>query len=278
MSFKNSTCSIVALVTLAACSGDSTAPAATGVRTKITAVQTAGGVAAAVRTGTLPTGTGPSVTVPAALNIINGGTSALSLTSTAGYARVAIAVDGQNDYYELTVPAGTTSLQVLITLAQDLTESSLPLAIAIGDASANYGAARRVSAALTRVGSGDVQIALSWDAPSDVDLHVIDPANEEIYYGDEMSTSGGILDLDSNAGCSIDNKNNENITWPTGRSPQGTYKVLVDYWSSCGVAATNYVVTVTIAGRVPQVFTGRLTGAGTRGGAGAGALVTTFTR
>jgi hypothetical protein len=278
MSLWKFCCTSLIFATITACSGDSTEPAVTGVRAKITGVQTSGGVTASVRSGALPTGTGPSVTVPSSLSIINGGTSALSLTSTTAYTRVAIGVDGQNDYYELTVPTGTTSLQVLVTLAQDLTESTLPLAIAVGDASSNYGAPRRVSAALTRVGSGDVQIALSWDTPSDVDLHVIDPSNEEIYYDDETSTSGGSLDLDSNAGCTIDNKNNENITWPTGRSPSGTYKVLVDYWSSCGVPATNYVVTVTVAGRTPQVFTGRLTGGGTRGGAGAGTLITSFTR
>ena len=48
--------------------------------------------------------------------------------------------------------------------------------------------------------SGDVQVSVSWDAPSDVDLHVVEPSGEDIYYGHPASATGGQLDVDSNAG------------------------------------------------------------------------------
>jgi hypothetical protein len=110
-----------------------------------------------------------------------------------------------------------------------------------------------------------------------VDLHVVDPSGEEIYYGSPTSASGGQLDLDSNAECQSDGPRNENITWPSGASPSGTYRVLVDYWDSCGAPSTDYGVTVNVRGQAPQTFTGTFTGEGDQGGAGAGLAITTFT-
>lgn len=146
-----------------------------------------------------------------------------------------------------------------------------------GDATGKIGSAASVNATVTHVGTGNLQVSLSWDKASDLDLHVIDPSNFEIYYSRKTSTSGGTLDLDSNAGCSIDHVNNENITWATA-APSGTYKVLVDNWSSCGQSPINYVVTVTVAGRAPQTFSGQFTDSGDSGGSGSGRLITTFTK
>jgi fibronectin type III domain protein len=122
--------------------------------------------------------------------------------------------------------------------------------------------------------SGDVQVSVSWDAPSDVDLHVVEPSGAEIYYGNPSSASGGQLDVDSNPACSIDGRQIENIRWGS-RAPGGTYIVRVDYWTSCGVARTNYLVTVR-NGPSTQTFTGFFTGAGDTGGQGSGVLITTF--
>jgi hypothetical protein len=106
---------------------------------------------------------------------------------------------------------------------------------------------------------------------------VIDPAGEEVFYAHQQAASGGQLDLDSNAGCTIDGVRNENITWPTGRAPRGQYTVRVDYWANCGVAQTNYTVRVNNGGTV-QVFSGSFTGAGDAGGLGSGRTITTFER
>jgi hypothetical protein len=272
------------IVALASCSSDTNAPPATGILAKIASVQTTTGVLATIHTGTVPAGQGgPSVTLPSALSLVNGGTGTVTVTSPASLFKVAVAIDGVSDYYELTLPAGTTSASItsvalLITLAQNLTDTSLPLAITAADADGNYGVTQHVTATVTRVGSGDVQVSLSWDGPEDLDLHVVGPDNAEIYYGSGPSPSGGKLDLDSNAGCAIDNVDNENVTWPTGTARAGTYKVLVDYWSNCNQNGANYIVTVTVAGRAPQIFQGSFTGAGDHGGPGSGTLITTFTK
>jgi hypothetical protein len=95
-----------------------------------------------------------------------------------------------------------------------------------------------------------------------------------VFYHNPTVPSGGVLDLDSNAECEIDHKNNENITW--SNAPEGTYTVRLDYWDSCGTAKTNYVVTVHVPGRQAQVFNGYLTGTGDQGDSGAGTLIMTF--
>jgi hypothetical protein len=122
--------------------------------------------------------------------------------------------------------------------------------------------------------TGDVQVSVSWDAPTDVDLHVVDPFGEEIYYGNSASSSGGQLDVDSNPACSIDGRQIENIRWGS-RAPGGTYTVRVDYWAGCNAARTNYLVTVK-NGPSTQTFSGFFTGDGDRGGGGSGVTITSF--
>jgi len=69
-----------------------------------------------------------------------------------------------------------------------------------------------------RLGTGDVQVTLRWNTPVDLDLHVIDPLGEEIYFRYTFSPSGGTLDVDANAGCTNDTPV-ENVFWPTGGAP-----------------------------------------------------------
>jgi uncharacterized protein YfaP (DUF2135 family) len=113
---------------------------------------------------------------------------------------------------------------------------------------------------ILRVATGDVQVSVAWDSPTDVDLRVTDPSGEQVYFGNLQAESGGFLDLDSNPACNIDGINNENIVWPTGEAPSGSYKVSLDYWSDCGEAETNWVVTVQSQGQEPQIFSGTFTG------------------
>ena len=128
------------------------------------------------------------------------------------------------------------------------------------------------------VGTGDVQVNITWDSRADVDLHVVDPLGEELYYGHKTSVSGGQLDLDSNAGCGTDGPRAENIFWASGLiAPRGEYLLRVNYWSACSVARTNYVVTVNTRGKPPQIFTGFFTGPGTGGGKGSGRIIATAT-
>lgn len=81
---------------------------------------------------------------------------------------------------------------------------------------------RRAGAALT----GDIVVSLEWKSTNDLDLRIIEPSGEVIYYNHKQSESGGTLDADANV-SSLTTEPIENVVWPQGRAPAGTYKVLV---------------------------------------------------
>ena len=81
------------------------------------------------------------------------------------------------------------------------------------------------------IGTGDLEIAVSWDTDADLDLHVVDANGDEIYWGQEMVDSGGELDLESGTDCFPDGIRTEHIAWTGGTPPPGTYVVRVNYWS-----------------------------------------------
>jgi outer membrane protein OmpA-like peptidoglycan-associated protein len=90
---------------------------------------------------------------------------------------------------------------------------------------------------LTREGAqtGDLQFSLMWNNLNDIDLHVVDPFAEEIYFARRRSSSGGILDVDMNVHYKKDrysDKPVENIFWPHGKAPAGRYKVSVVHYKN----------------------------------------------
>jgi uncharacterized protein YfaP (DUF2135 family) len=265
-----------------------------GARAFVTDVQLLDGDASAIlHEEPLPAGSadGPALTVDGEATVINGGSLQVSVESTAEFDRLLVGVQTveQPDatspapaapgpltgYYEIATGELVTSAVLVLTMAQALPATSFLFDFAAVGTDGSQGATSQQSASVVEVGAGDVQVSVSWDAASDVDLHVVDPAGDEIYYGEPSAASGGTLDLDSNASCTLDNTNNENITFSD--APPGNYTVRVDYWSSCDEAQTEYVVTVQVAGQPPQVFEGTFTGGGDSGGLGDGEEITTFT-
>lgn len=109
----------------------------------------------------------------------------------------------------------------------------------------------------TSVGTGDVQITLSWSAYADIDLYVEDPAGDIVYYDNAVVPSGGQLDRDNTCGNFIQDRP-ENIFWPTGGTPTGSYKISVDYYGDCGsTGAVQWTVRTVIEGRV-ETYSGTL--------------------
>ncbi len=243
-----------------------------------------GALTATFRSGNAPSaGSDPAVAASTSgLNIL-GGSKIIDLTAVAAFTRAVIAVEGSSGFYELLDLPSASAASLALTLTQRPPGNTFNLLVAVGTGTTSLGAYRNVPVTLTTVGTGDVQVSVTWDVDTDVDLHVLDPGNEEIFYAHRASASGGSLDLDSNAGCGIDGKKNENVTWPAGGAPAGTYKVLLDYWQACGGAAqTKYVVTINVKGQASQTFSGTLTGPGDQGGncfpSACGVPIATFTR
>lgn len=88
---------------------------------------------------------------------------------------------------------------------------------------------------------GEIEVKLAFSNSKDIDLHLYTPSGEHIYFGNrggsyttedgETITYG--LDIDSNAGCHIDNVNKENIYIPSELVESGTYTVVVNMYSNC---------------------------------------------
>lgn len=106
---------------------------------------------------------------------------------------------------------------------------------------------------------GALQFALNWDTANDVDLLVRDPSGEIVFYGNRIGLSGGELDLDSNAGCTIDGVQNENVIWDVDQAPSGTYEVAVNLWSACAVTTrTVWRLTILEDGQPVDTISGEL--------------------
>ncbi len=241
----------------------------------IDAVGTIDGVQASFVNGGAPNeGGGPDASAISLGAAIPGGSVPVRMATTAQASEVAVFIEGMGGHYLVTLGASTDTIILVITLSQAIPDTAFTITYALANGG-EFGTYTSTTIRPTLVGTGEVQISVAWDDTSDVDLHVVDPAGDEIYWANRQVSSGGQLDLDSNAGCSIDNVNQENVTWST--APRGEYIVRVDYWSSCGVAETNFIVTVQVKGRAPQIFTGKLTGLGDNGDQGSGTEITRLT-
>lgn len=120
-------------------------------------------------------------------------------------------------------------------------------------------------ACVLRGGQGPVQVTLRWDTETDLDLELDEPTGSgtcKIWFSDpnqpgNLSTCGavGSLDLDSNAACTIDGVDVENVIYPAGSTaPPGQYTVRVTNFDPCQVsAAIPFEVTVRANGQT-QVF------------------------
>ena len=99
-------------------------------------------------------------------------------------------------------------------------------------------------------------VSLSWNGAADLDLHVVDPDGVEIFArhpsgyrpppppalpDPTAAMNAPLLDGDSNAGCVIDGRDQENVVW-TMAPASGHYVVRVDATSLCGLPYADWRV------------------------------------
>ncbi len=179
---------------------------------------------------------------------------------------VTLALSGDYGYW--VVPAGVPDVsapelptfRAVAAFAQNLAPGSYTLEVRAVDDSAHFGAARRQTLialpfAPSRATPGALNVTLSWDVDSDLDLHVVDPAGSEIFHGSRSSrdpfaqntpaSSYGTLDVDSDAECRADGLRQEDVVWAE-EPPSGRYLVRVDTTSLCGRPNAHWLVTVTL--------------------------------
>ncbi len=124
----------------------------------------------------------------------------------------------------------------------------------------------RVTAAGGQYEGVDIRASLIWNNRNDLDLHVVPPSGERIYYAHKKSACGGWLDVDMNvSGDTV--KPVENTRWAQGKAPKGHYTVVVRNYGfhEPDKAPTPFRVEIEVAGEIRH-FDGVVSRRGETGG------------
>lgn len=219
---------------------------------------------AVYKTGAIPTATIDEAIEGLQINTkaISGGQNIITITTTKEYKKFFVGAENVNGYLEISqfgtsdgteqaVPKKTDYGYMIPVLYSTLFNTNITMIIAAQDKNDNVTKWYVVEIKFVETQSGDLEVNMVFDNAKDVDLHLYTPSGRHIYYGDR----GGVVDMgngetltfgldkDSNAGCNIDNLNNENIYIPGELVENGTYTVVVDMYSNCNTSiATNWSV------------------------------------
>ncbi|HEY4244699.1 MAG TPA: hypothetical protein VGM88_33020 [Kofleriaceae bacterium] len=100
----------------------------------------------------------------------------------------------------------------------------------------------------------DIRASLIWNNQNDLDLHVITPAREHIYYGAKQASCGGWLDVDMNVRGET-TKPVENVRWGKGTGRAGHYRIFVRNYAFHGAepGPTPFKVELEVGGKVTHV-------------------------
>lgn len=116
--------------------------------------------------------------------------------------------------------------------------------------------AERVKKAGGRVEGATLRASLSWFNYDDLDIHVHEPTarglgglRDHIFFGNKMGASGGILDVDMNAGGGTSRQAVENVVW-VRKVPDGAYKVVVNNFCQRETGDAGFVVEVECGGKI----------------------------
>ena len=179
-------------------------------------------------------------------------TRAISFLSLAGIAGLELATETTQG--NVATFAANATIQAFVSTTEPTASSTFTATDFANTDASQWTDPASVSFKAVDVGSGNIQITLTWDTTADVDLYLVEPDGNEISYFNENSISGdGFLDVDDRDGFGP-----ENIFFDSA-TPRGDYEVKVDHYE--GTVPTNYSVTVQVNG-TSETFTGVLNTSG----------------
>jgi hypothetical protein len=184
-----------------------------------------------------------------------------------GATAVTLRLDGDRGYW--IVPAGVPATEaptlptfdVRLAFARTLPTGARTLIAQAVDADGHVGppSTLALDIAGAALPSGAMVVHLEWRGTADLDLHLVDPSGVETW----ARHPNGLLDVDSNAECVFDGRDQENIVF-TAPPPPGHYIVRVDAFSLCGAALADWRVDVVRDGAVVATASGEAGDADTR--------------
>ena len=205
-------------------------------------------------------------------NVITPGLQNKQISGRLDFGSTAVALGFADDIGYWILPAGVPdadsptqpTFHASLSFSSTLPQRSYDLIVRAVSPPDNIGPASHVSLDVEQSvpPTGTLVVSLWWDTEADLDLHVVDANGVEIWagninsfdrYGTDSTTDagawneGGILDFDSNAGCVIDGRCNENVVW-SASPPPGDYVVRVDTFSLCGNSAARWTVEALLNG------------------------------
>lgn len=187
-------------------------------------------------------------------SVIEGGSNPITIYSDDVVKKILVGVKGKNGYYEYAVTnkSSASYYMISVVLSTEIPNGEFTIILAVIDNDGLVSDIFDLPVEVVEVGTGKLQVSLSWDQLNDVDLHLYEPGGEEIYFVNDSSENGGVLDLDSNPICFLDAVNNENITYSENATlVAGEYIVTVDLYSNCSITEkTNYIVTARLNGNI----------------------------
>lgn len=102
---------------------------------------------------------------------------------------------------------------------------------------------------------GVLRISLSWFNYDDLDIHIHEPgrgvrgAYDHIFYGNKRGGSGGILDVDMNAGRGQTREAVENVVW-SAKPPDGPYRIVVNNFCRRETSDPGFVIETESGGKI----------------------------
>lgn len=104
--------------------------------------------------------------------------------------------------------------------------------------------------------TGVMRVSLSWFNFDDLDLHIYEPSGRgvrglenHIYFRNKEGWTGGVLDVDMNAGAGTTREPVENVAWADA-PPNGSYKVVVNNFAKRETSNTGFAVEVESGGKI----------------------------
>lgn len=221
--------------------------------------------------GNMPSGASNVASFTINQYVLAGGSSILKIYSQEQISTLYIGVADQPGYLSVTPTFigssnGVYEYMVILFLSQNVGASfsfTVTAKLATGSVTSIWSKPVEYIPA----GTGALQISLSFDTSKDLDLYVVEPDGNIVYWGRPSvgsSTDKCGLDLDSNANCDLDNKNNENIFYVKDCIQSGKYQVWVNLYRNCDVSVpTNWVITAIYNGKMIDASFGSNPSSGT---------------